>query len=163
MNYLLDANTYIQAKNQYYGMDICPAYWDWLDLQFEQGLVASIDMVGIELKDGKDELAQWAKDRPGHFLKNDDEDTQRVFAEIIETVMAGDYTPGNRDNFLAKADPWIIAKARTMGAIVVTHESLGAPNTKKVKVPNICQQYEVAYINTFELLRELQARFIMAQ
>ncbi|MFS2059288.1 DUF4411 family protein [Kosakonia cowanii] len=27
MRYLLDANTYIQAKNQYYGMDICPAYW----------------------------------------------------------------------------------------------------------------------------------------
>ncbi|HDG1674842.1 TPA: DUF4411 family protein [Kluyvera cryocrescens] len=27
MRYLLDANTYIQAKNQYYGMDICPAYY----------------------------------------------------------------------------------------------------------------------------------------
>ncbi|WP_081763821.1 MULTISPECIES: DUF4411 family protein [Nitrincola] len=28
MKYLLDSNTYIQAKNQYYGMDFCPGYWD---------------------------------------------------------------------------------------------------------------------------------------
>ncbi|WP_448218276.1 DUF4411 family protein [Endozoicomonas sp. 2B-B] len=31
MQYLLDANTFIQAKNQYYAMDICPGYWDWLE------------------------------------------------------------------------------------------------------------------------------------
>ena len=41
MRYLLDANAYIQAKNQYYGMDICPAYRDWLDQQFQCGVVAS--------------------------------------------------------------------------------------------------------------------------
>lgn len=29
--YLLDANTYIQAKNLHYQMSFCPAYWDWLD------------------------------------------------------------------------------------------------------------------------------------
>lgn len=47
MKYLLDANTYIQAKNFYYGMDICPAYWDWLDQQSLAGLVGSIDLLRI--------------------------------------------------------------------------------------------------------------------
>ena len=28
--YLLDANVFIQAKNQYYGFDIVPAFWAWL-------------------------------------------------------------------------------------------------------------------------------------
>ena len=28
--YLLDANSYIQAKNLHYQMSFCPAYWDWL-------------------------------------------------------------------------------------------------------------------------------------
>jgi len=42
-------------------MDICPAYWDWLDQQFDQGELASIDMVGRELKAGDDALAKWAK------------------------------------------------------------------------------------------------------
>ena len=161
MKYLLDSNTYIQAKNFYYGMDICPAYWDWLDQQFQLGTVASVDMIGKELKDGNDELAQWAKDRPEHFIKNDDVETQTVFTKIVKAVVTGDYNPGNRDNFLAKADPWIIAKAKTIGATVVTHESMLAPSTKKVKVPNICHLFDVPCLNTFHFLRELEARFVL--
>lgn len=162
MRYLLDANTYIQAKNQYYGMDICPAYWDWLDQQFQQGVVASVNMIARELKDGNDELAVWVKERPAHFISNDDQETQAVFTEIVQTVINGDYNQGNRDNFLAKADPWIIAKAKAIGATVVTHESFVAANTKKVKVPNICQQFDVPCLNTFQFLRELRARFVLA-
>lgn len=162
MRYLLDANTYIQAKNQYYGMDICPAYWDWLDQQFQFGAVASIHMIAKELKDGNDELASWVKERPAHFLANDDVDTQSVFAQIAQTVATGDYNPGNRDNFLAKADPWIIAKAKAIGATIVTHEAFAAANTKKVKVPNICQQFGVPCVNTFQFLRELKARFVLS-
>ena len=161
MKYLLDSNTYIQAKNFYYGMDICPAYWDWLDQQFQLGTVASVDMIAKELKDGNDELAQWVKDRPEHFINNDDDETQSVFTEIVQAVVAGDYNPANRDNFLAKADPWIIAKAKTIGATVVTNESLAVQNTKKVKVPNICRQFDVPCLNTFQFLRELEARFVL--
>lgn len=162
MRFLLDANTYIQAKNQYYGMDICPAYWDWLDQQFELGELASIEMVGMELKAGNDELAQWAKDRPHHFIINDDASTQQVFTNIVQALMAGDYNAGSRDNFMAKADPWIIAKAKTLGATVVSHESRLEPTTKKVKVPNVCDAFGVSCINTFELLRTLSARFVIA-
>lgn len=135
MRYLLDANTYIEAKNQYYGMDICPAYWDWLDRQFALGTIVSVDMIGRELKEGNDELANWVRERPDHFISNDDELTQTLFADIVQFVMEGDYNPGNRDNFLAKADPWIIAKAKVIGASVVTHEAVAAANTRKVKVP----------------------------
>lgn len=163
MRYLPDANTYIEAKNQYYGMDICPAYWDWLDRQFALGTIASVDMIGRELKEGNDELANWVRERPDHFISNDDELTQTLFADIVQFVMEGDYNPGNRDNFLAKADPWIIAKAKAIGASVVTHEVVAAANTRKVKVPNICQQFEVPCLNTFRFLRELEARFVLGQ
>ena len=30
MAYLLDANVFIQAKNLHYGLDFCPAFWEWL-------------------------------------------------------------------------------------------------------------------------------------
>ena len=30
MTYLLDANTLIEAKNRYYRMTVCPAYWSWV-------------------------------------------------------------------------------------------------------------------------------------
>jgi hypothetical protein len=66
--YLMDSNTYISAKNVYYGMDFCPAYWDWLDVQFAQGQVASIQMVYDELANKGDELSVWVKSRKNHFL-----------------------------------------------------------------------------------------------
>jgi len=160
LRFLLDANTYIEAKNQYYAMDICPAYWDWLDQQFALGELASIEMVGMELKAGNDELADWAKDRPHHFIPNDDEPTQQVFTNIVQSLIAGDYNAGSRDNFIAKADPWIIAKASVLGAAVVSHESRLETTTKKVKVPNVCDEFGVTCISTFELLRTLQARFV---
>lgn len=161
MKYLLDANTYIQAKNQYYGMDICPAYWNWLDQQFLLGEVGSVDMIGQELKDGSDDLAEWVKDRPEHFISNDDEECQEVFANIVQMVMTGNYNAGNRNNFLAKADPWIIAKAKTIGATVVTHEAIIDPRARKVKVPNICQKFGVPCVDTFQFLRSLNARFVL--
>ncbi|WP_246589946.1 DUF4411 family protein [Marinobacterium ramblicola] len=144
-------------------MDICPAYWEWLDRQFQNGVTGSIDMIGRELRDGNDELAEWVKQRPEHFIGNDDTDTQKIFSDIVQATMLGDYNLGNRDNFLAKADPWIIAKAKSIGASVVTHESLAATNTRKVKVPNICRQFGVPCMNTFQFLRELEARFVLAQ
>lgn len=61
--YLLDANTYIQAKNLYYQMTFCPAYWTWLDQQYAISALASIRAVYDELSDGDDQLSGWVKDR----------------------------------------------------------------------------------------------------
>ena len=33
MAYLLDADVFIRAKNLHYGLDFCPAFWDWLIAQ----------------------------------------------------------------------------------------------------------------------------------
>lgn len=159
MIYLLDANTYIEAKNSYYDMEFCPAYWQWLDKQFAAGVAGSIDMIGRELKEGTDALADWVKARGVQFIANDDDATQTAYIAIIDYVMAQSFNPGNRDKFLEKADPWLIAKAMVTGAVVVTHESLVSDTTKKVKVPNICKQFGVGCINTFDFLRATKAKF----
>ena len=72
MAYLLDANVFIQAKNLHYGLDFCPAFWDWLIETNGNRRVFSIEKVGDEIEAGADELAVWAKARgPGFFLKPD--------------------------------------------------------------------------------------------
>lgn len=63
MSYLLDTNVFIQAKNLHYGFDFCPAFWDWLDQKHATGDVRSISLVGDELMNGTDALADWAKAR----------------------------------------------------------------------------------------------------
>lgn len=163
MNYLLDANTYIQAKLQYYGMDFCPAYWDWLDARFVAGEVGSIEFIGKELKDGDDDLAKWAKARKEHFIKHEDDATQEVYAEIANFVMEQDYNAAERDRFLEKGDPWLISKAKTLGATLVTQEATVSPGSKKVKIPNICVEFGVRSITTFDMLRELKPVFLLEQ
>lgn len=159
----MDSNTYIQAKNLYYDMNFCPAFWDWLEKQFQAGQVMSIDNVYLELTDSNDELSKWAKANKPHFLPVADNSTQDMFTEIANYVVSlTDKSQTDIANFLSKADPWIIAKASTTGATIVTHEALVPSNSKKVKIPNICKQFGVSYINTFELLRKLNAKFVMA-
>jgi len=41
MSYLLDSDVFIQAKNLHYGLDFCPAFWDWLISANAKGLIFS--------------------------------------------------------------------------------------------------------------------------
>ncbi|HAY29244.1 MAG TPA: DUF4411 domain-containing protein, partial [Candidatus Accumulibacter sp.] len=67
MTYLLDAKVFIQAKNLHYGLDFCPAFWDWLIDNGAGGRVFSIDKVADEIAAGADELNDWVRER-GHGL-----------------------------------------------------------------------------------------------
>lgn len=162
MHYLLDSNIFLEAQNRYYGMDFCPAFWDWLDKEVKTGRIASISEVMTELKKQDDRLALWVKDRSDNsfFLPVDDQKTQQAYADIANYVVQH-YEEKSFSSFLSVADPWLIAKAITTGATLVTHEALVASNSKKVKIPNICRQFNVPYINTFALLRQLEAQFIL--
>jgi len=144
-------------------MEFCPAYWDWLDRQFQTGQVMSIDNVYVELVDSKDELCDWVKNHKAHFIPVSDDATQEKFAEIANFVVnLENKSQVDIANFLSKADPWIIAKAVTSGGVVVTHEALVPENSKKVKIPNICREFGVEYISTYQLLSILEAKFILA-
>jgi len=163
MNYLLDSNTFIEAKNRYYHMTICPGYWDWLTKKFHTGDISSIQIVGDELLKGNDELAAWASNHPEIFVPVSDQDTQQRFVEIAEYVASlANMKPGAIEDFLDGADPWLIAKAKCNNSVVVTHEQFHPDVKKKVLIPNICKQFDVPYMDTFELLHKLEAEFVLA-
>ncbi|WP_175822426.1 DUF4411 family protein [Burkholderia sp. BCC0419] len=159
--YLLDTNIFIEAQNRYYANDICPGFWAWLDDANARGLVASIGEVYEELAGRGDPLAQWIEERrnTGWFFDVSDDATQTAFAEIVQHVESVDrYTRPNKDQFLGGADPWLIAKARTIGWSVATHEQFNE-HTTKVKIPNVCRNFGVASRDTFDVLRQLEASF----
>lgn len=136
MTYLLDANTLIEAKNRYYQMHICPGYWDWLRKSHLAGEVNSIRSVRTELQRGNDELADWATGHAPLFLDESDDATQAAFVEVAQhlasTALA--MKPGALDEFLGGADPWLIAKAMTTNATVVTHEQLNFAARRKFRL-----------------------------
>ena len=163
MNHLLDANTLIEAKNRYYGMTICPGFWHWLQLKNQTLDLASIAPVMDELAKGNDELAGWVKDNAGFFHAINDQETQQAFAQVAGLVaeQAPMMKVGAMEEFLAGADPWLIAKAMMTGATVVTHEVLNREAKRKFIIPNLCEQLDVPFLNTFELLHRLEARFVL--
>lgn len=48
-----------------------------------------------------------------------------------------------------------------MGATLVTKEVLAPSNTKKVKIPNICEVFDVKYMQTQDMIRSLGVKFIL--
>jgi len=163
MTYLLDANTLIEAKNRYYQMSFCPAYWTWLTRNRQSGHLASVESVGAELRRGTDELARWAVREADLFLPESDAETQTAFADIAEYAASqiGSMHAGALGEFLSGADPWLIAKARVLGHTIVTHERFNPASRRKFLIPNVCQHYEVECINTFDMLNRLEARFVL--
>jgi hypothetical protein len=161
MVYLLDANVFIQAKNFYYGFDICPGFWEWSDDAFALHDVCSITKVYDELVDGNDELAEWIGNRKGNgrFISVSDLETQTIFRSVAAHVQNGQFQVSAKSKFLAKADPWLVAKAKAVNAVVVTHEQAAPDALKRVPLPDICDAFSVPYINIFELLRRTHASF----
>ncbi|MEO5376400.1 MAG: DUF4411 family protein [Magnetococcus sp. DMHC-6] len=160
--YLLDSNVFIEAKNLYYGFDICPGFWDWMDDAVQQRTATSIVKVYDELAKGKDELAEWVKDRKhnGFFLAVSDVATQQAFSQVMSFVQQAPYTEAAKAKFSGCADPWLIAKAISLKATIVTHEKFEPGSKKRVLIPNVCQKFNLTYMNTFDLLRECAASFV---
>ena len=162
MRFLLDANVFIQAHRLYYPFDVFPAFWGWIEQENAAGSIGSIKEVYDEIEDGNDPLAVWIKalDSEKWFLKCDDEDTQRYYAEIANEIMAGThYTQSAKAEFLTVADSWLIAKVRAMNLTVVTEERSNTQRRNKIFVPDICNMYNIPCINTIGLIRTLGGRF----
>ena len=64
------------------------------------------------------------------------------------------YEQHNVSHLLDGADPWIIAHAKAYGGRVVTFEKR-APQSRKPKIPDICDVFGVNSLNIYELLKEL--------
>ena len=162
MAYLLDANTLIQAKNEYYAFDLCPGFWDWLNQQSLAGNVFSVQAVKDELERGDDELAQWASDRGTGFFLPPDKRTSGAMSAVSGWVQAGDFRDDARRIFLGGADPWLIAHASAHGHTVVTHEVHQDGQKSKVKIPTVCQALNVPCVRTFQMLQAECVRFVLA-
>jgi Domain of unknown function (DUF4411) len=160
MAYLLDANVFIQAKNLHYGLDFCPAFWDWLVEKNRRQEVFSVERVEDELLGGADELAAWAGKRGKQFFLEPDKKVASALASVSQWVTSQEYEPSAINTFLQIADYYLVAHALAHGHMVVTHE-IPAASTRKVKIPNACIGLGIKCINPYQMLRREQARFVL--
>jgi hypothetical protein len=160
MAYLLDANVFMQAKNLHYGLDFCPAFWEWLIVSNGAQRVFSIEKVGDEIEAGDDELARWAEQRGVDFFLRPDAAILPALASVSDWATRQRYEPAAVSTFLQVADYYLVAHALSHGHTVVTHE-IASSTTRRIKIPNACIGLGIKCMTPFEMLRHERARFVL--
>lgn len=153
MTYLLDSNTFIQAKNDFYRFSFCPGYWDWIIDGYYRGQIFSTEHVRQELLRLQDELADWIKTAvpAGIFIKGSDA-SLRTYSDIVRWVSNREmYKQEHKARFLSGADPWLIAEAMNGNHTVVTFEK-SQPIASTVKIPDVAKAFGVPTLRVYDVL-----------
>tara|TARA_R110002096_G_scaffold153285_6_gene316984 strand:- start:256 stop:759 length:504 start_codon:yes stop_codon:yes gene_type:complete len=155
--YCLDANVLIQAWQKYYSPALCPDYWKVLDELGTEGKIFICQEVYDEIVKTEDELSKWLKSSNIPVRKTS-ESVIRNLKEIYKTPTHLKLVDNTKNRSLA--DPWIIAHAMDFDSVVVTkEEKVTQVNSTKVKIPNVCDNMGVRWINDFEFVQELSFTF----
>ncbi|MGD9639603.1 MAG: DUF4411 family protein [Alphaproteobacteria bacterium] len=156
--YCLDANVLIQAWQKYYSPKFCPEYWNILNDLRKQNRIFLPEAVKEEITRTEDELSIWLK-KSSIPIQKIDEEIIKNWQKIIEV------NPLHKllvDNVKGRslADPWVISHAMKMNATVVTKENKEtAYNSKRIKIPNVCENIGLRWINDFEFIEEVNIKF----
>lgn len=158
--YVLDANVFIEAYKRYYAFDIVPAFWDNLALVAQDGLVLSLDKVYAEIDPKNQELKKWASDNFKKWKSTNQNDVVNGYARIMKWVNEQNFKEAAVDKFADSdnADAWVISYALAKKLTVVTEERLSPDSKKRVPIPNVCKAFDIRYVDTFQMLRELKIR-----
>ncbi|SEO59355.1 DUF4411 family protein [Mucilaginibacter sp. OK283] len=156
--YCLDANVIIEAWQKYYSPKFCPSYWEVLNNLGKQGRLFIPKNVSDEITRTEDDLAKW--------LKTSDIKIEQIDGNVT-SCLSKIYAANPLHKFLVDntrqrslADPWVIAHAMNSNACVVTKENFEtAANSKRIKIPNVCQNMGIRWINDFALIEELNLKF----
>ena len=163
LHYIIDSDVFISAKNRYYAFKICPGFWSSLIHHHQTGCVHSIDKVRSELLAGTktEDLVKWVKYLPADFfIATDDEKIIKAYREIMLWVQRNtQYHDRAKAKFATEADGWLVACAMARDVVIVTNEQSRPESRNRILLPDVCNQFNVTFKDTFLMLKELAIRF----
>lgn len=154
MLYLFDANVLITLNNTYYAIDQVPEYWDWIQDQAEKGNIKIPREIMSEILAGKESLKA-KDDRLPNWIRHSAIERallldEKVNGDFVNTVLEDGYGPKVTDTELEVIgrDPFLVAYGMVDvdNRCVVTTE-ISAPKKKRQnrKLPNVCEQFGIAW------------------
>ena len=163
MLYLLDANTLIDAKRDYYPITRIPEFWEWLIYQGNQGNIKIPIEVYEEFSDTKDEngekdeLANWAYQKEVKEALRFNEEAEQ---DLVARITYGGYVANPTDDELQKIgrDPFLISYALKdikNRCIVTTESSKPSRQGANRHIPDVCRVFNIRCINNFQMIREM--------
>jgi hypothetical protein len=95
------------------------------------------------------------------FSASTDAKVAAAYGKIMAWVQSqARYSAAAKAEFARAADGWLIAYANVHNLVVVTHEAPAPESRKEVKIPDVCSQVSVNYVDTFDMLEALDTEFI---
>lgn len=164
--YLLDTNFFIQAHRSYYPLDVVESFWERIRGLADDGRIISIDKVKKEIYDKsshEDELKLWCDENlEENFFKSTDVALPH-YIKIVQWVnsMRHQYNDNAIEEFLQAdlADPWLVAYAIKEDLVIVTYEKSAPDAKKKVKIPEVCNHFGIKFVDTIQMMRDLNSKF----
>ncbi|MBK8832879.1 MAG: DUF4411 family protein [Saprospiraceae bacterium] len=159
--YCLDANVLIEAWQKYYNPKFCPDYWKVLNQLGKEGRIFIPSEVAEEIHRTEDDLSAWLKASDIPIAKTT-ESVIRCWQKILASHPDHQRLVDSTKN-RSLADPWVIAHAMDQSATVVTKENKEtASNTRRVKIPNVCENMGVRWMDDFQFIEENNIKFSSA-
>jgi len=166
--YCIDSCVLIEASRRFYAFDFFPDFWWWLSQEGNKGIWTSPLQVYKEIVENtnrRDTLNSWVEQNKSCF-SNPSKDVQKSFKEISNYIVKS-YVDYQAERALKKADPWVVALALAKDLTVVSfevpvnlsHSFKSGKFDAEVKIPNLCNEFGIRYINLFDMLRELKVQF----
>ncbi len=163
MLYLLDANTLIDAKRDYYPIDRVPEFWDWLVSHGNQGNIKIPIEVYEEFSDTKDKdgnkdtLAAWAEQTEVKEALLFKEEAEQ---DLVARITYGGYVANPTDDELETIgrDPFLLLyalKALENRCIVTTESSKPSRRGANRHIPDVCRDFSIICINNFQMIRQM--------
>ena len=109
-----------------------------------------------------EDLFQWVKNdlSAALFLDTTQADVVAAYTDIMLWVQQNSqYFDRAKAKFATEADGWLVAYGIARGGIVVTNEQPRPDARNRILLPDVCSQFQVAYKDTFDMLKQLQIRF----
>jgi hypothetical protein len=155
--YVFDTNSLCVILKHYYP-ERFPSLWTQLDEMLINGDIKLVreSYNEIMILNANDRPAQWAQENRKLFSTPSTEELQFVneifkvahFQQLIEKKKILSGRPA--------ADPFVIAKAKSENAIVVTEEVY---KENAAKIPNVCKHFDIECINLEDFMRKENWQF----
>lgn len=165
--FIVDTNFFIQSHRITYPLDVVEGFWEKVIKISKEHKVISIDKVKNEIFKNDDELKKWIQDNlpEGFFKPTETPEVLDNYRKVVNWANSKNdfYIPRATTEFLDfnNADAWLVAYALSLedNGIIITQE-ISQPNRKnKIKIPDVCDAFDIHYKNIIEMFRELGERF----
>lgn len=156
--YVIDTNVLIDAHYVWYRPLVFPGFWEWMHLASATGSVCSVRQVRDEIESRP--LIEQTRSFGGSFFRELDDDAilSRLLVHVAEQAR---YTDSALRDFRQGADAHLIAYAMQEEMTVVTGETRDPNSRSRVKIPDVCDAFDVPVMTLSNMIEEAGARFVL--